>query len=68
MNGCMCIIMNVNILVYVCVHIRAHTYNYESMHTYVCAYMHEFVWSCIIVQECLRGWMVGLGLQPQIWL
>ena len=30
MNGCMCIIMNVYILVYVC----AHTYNYESVHTH----------------------------------
>ena len=68
MNGCMCIIMNVYILVHVCVCVCAHTYNYESMHTYVCTYMHEFAWNCIIVQECLRGWMVGLRLQSPIWL
>ena len=45
MNGCMCIIMNVYILVYVC----AHTYNYESMHMHVCTYIHEFAWNCIVV-------------------
>ena len=45
MNGCMCIIMNVYILVYVC----AHTYNYESMHTHVYTYIHEFAWNCIVV-------------------
>ena len=45
MNGCMCIIMNIYILVYVC----AHTYNYESMHTHVYTYMHEFAWNCIVV-------------------
>ena len=41
----MCIIMNVYILVFVC----AHTYNYESMHTHVCTYIHEFAWNCIVV-------------------
>ena len=44
MNGRMCIIMNVYILVYVC----AHTYNYESVHTHVYTYMHEFAWNCSI--------------------
>ena len=47
LNGCMCIIMNIYILVYVCAHNIM--YNYESMHTHVYTYMHKFAWYCIVV-------------------
>ena len=36
---------------YECIHtfVCAHTYNYESMHTHVYTCMHEFAWNCIVV-------------------